>query len=126
MHNYYYIIIHHNIIIIHHNIIIIIFYYYEYTVLTALAVVSVRYLDISCSKSFGRFRDAKIMPLNERPDALNDICKDIMPFTRIIRKEGLIQHADPLTNHIGSGIIQILQRGTEFFPRIFCQCQNTK
>ena len=38
-----------------------------------------------------------------------------MPFTRIIRKEGLIQHADPLTNHIGSGIVQISQRGTEFF-----------
>ena len=30
-----------------------------------------------------------------------------MPFNKVIRKYGLIQHADPETNHIGSGIIQI-------------------
>ena len=49
-----------------------------------------------------------------------------MPFNRIIRKEGLIQHADPLTNHIGSGIVQISQRGTEFFlDFVNVKIQNT-
>ena len=38
-----------------------------------------------------------------------------MPFNKVIRKYGLIKHADPETNHIGSGIIQISQQGTEFF-----------
>jgi Leucine-rich repeat (LRR) protein/Ca2+-binding EF-hand superfamily protein len=38
-----------------------------------------------------------------------------MAFNKIVRKEGLIQHADPLTNHVGSGIIQISQQGQDFF-----------
>jgi|EP00945_MAST-04E_sp_MAST-4E-sp1_P003629 Leucine-rich repeat (LRR) protein/Ca2+-binding EF-hand superfamily protein len=38
-----------------------------------------------------------------------------MPFARVIRREGLIQHADELTNKIGSGLVQIVQQGTEFY-----------
>ena len=49
--------------------------------------------------------------LNERIVAFKDIQKDIMPFNRIIRKEGLIQHADPLTNHIGSGLLSRFRNG---------------
>eukprot|EP00505_MAST-04D_sp_SCG-Rhode-Island_P000305 Stramenopile-MAST_4_protein_305 len=38
-----------------------------------------------------------------------------MPYAKVVRYEGLIQHADPLTNHVGSGLVQIVQQGTEFF-----------